>query len=232
MTAFDAEPFYHPIVEDKDRIISLALRTYTPDEAEEIFKTLHTTYDEAHAVLPVQYLTESLHVEFEDEGEQRPPVNGFAYASRDSIRILLNYAFDAATVIKGTREVMLHEVAHIAHSRINPTFYAEKMEPIKHQFASAVAEGVAITAGRSLNAFDQWSEAAIGGYSEKERLKLLLETNADRAFKDTKPEIPMYHMSRIGEFVVSRFARQYNLDTHSTMQIPLAEFRDFAQSLT
>ena len=139
-------------------------------------------------------------------------------------------------IVSELPDVVTHEVAHLIHIQRNPLFFEVRRGADKLHFGSAIVEGIAAHAGRSLGAFSIYSENMFRQQKVNDALLKLLE-NPDTDQYATYEEFMIGTKDfsnrgyRVGELVVSSMAKAMNISTLELMTLSLDEYSEYAKTL-
>jgi len=224
----------HPIVVGNPELVGLVSTAYGNDEAAQVLDGLIASYEMGHDYLPAVTKLEDVTVVLQ-ENNANWPVVGSANLTTGKLTLRLNMGSTPDEIISELPNTTTHEVAHLVHLQRNPQFFVDRREPSELHFSSAVLEGIAAHAGRSLGAFTIYSEAMFAQQKVIDALEQLLENpETDQyatyeAFMFGDRDVFSNRGYRVGEYVVSGMARELKLGVSELMDLPLDEFKKFAK---
>ena len=227
-------PREHPIIVRNADLVGSATETYGEHGAEQILDGIIASYEMGHDYLPALTKLDDVTVVLQ-ENNANWPVVGSANLTTGKLTLRLNMGSTPDEIISELPNTTTHEVAHLVHLQRNPQFFVDRREPSELHFGSAVLEGIAAHAGRSLGAFTIYSEAMFAQQKVIDALAQLLENpEADQhetyeAFMFGDRDVFSNRGYRVGEYVVSGMARELKLGVSELMDLPLDEFKKFAK---
>lgn len=225
----------HPVNINNPIFIESAGAVFGKHGAEDLLEAAIASYAIGHDYLPYTAPIEKVLIEIRENIEHRA-VMGHAKLSENLIKIYLDETASVDSIIAELPEVVTHEIAHLKHTMLNPAFFADRLVGANLCLGSAILEGVAAHAGRSLGAFSAYSLESLGQQRVIDALHEILE-NSD---EDQHPIYETFMFGdkefsnrgyKVGEFVVASLVERESLSVRETMLVPLEEYRRFSASL-
>lgn len=232
MTTRAAEHF---ILKDNSDFADKAKEAFGTEGSECLIDALIASYDMAYDYLPLAPVVGRVTIEIYDDTHGQPAMGRARFTDR-RLKLGINSASGVDEIITELPNMIVHEVAHLAHMEHNSSLFIERLEPSNLHFGSALVEGVAAHAGRSLGAFSIYTTQMIIQQKVVDALAQLLcepEEGQLSTYQEFMQGTEGFSNKgyRIGEFVVSRMASEESMSIAELMVVSFGEFREFAKSL-